>query len=201
MEQRGKITTTTTTRGSQEGTVLPITRETAGARTGTVRSNTNTHDVHEGTLLATHATVQAIDSPNREVIGSEIGILNTGIVSLPTPIRIEMLEPLLKNYPDKVYLVKGFTTGFNIGYMGQHTNLISKNSISAIENPEVVKEMLNKERKQNRIAGPFKEKPFPIMKLAPLALRQKKDAGKFRLLHNLSFPYDEQSVNENIPRS
>ena len=170
---------------------------TAGARTGTVRSNTNAHDVHEGTLLSTHATVQAIDSTNREVIGSEKGIIiNTGIALLPSPIRIEVLEPLLKNYPDKVYLVEDFTTGFNIGYIGQHTNLISKNSISATENPEVVKEMINKERKLNRIVGPFKGKP-----LSSLALRQKTDAGKFSSLHNLSFPYDEQSVNENIPRS
>ena len=50
---------------------------------------------------------------------------------------------------------------------------------------------------KNRISGPYKSPPFSNFKSCPLALRQKPN-GKYRLLHNLSYPYDDKSVNLNI---
>ena len=51
-----------------------------------------------------------------------------------------------------------------------------------------------------RIAGPFSSSPLENFKSTPLALREKSTPGKFRLLHNLSFPYNEKAVNLNIPK-
>ncbi len=35
--------------------------------------------------------------------------------------------------------------------------------------------------------------------MSPLTLRAKSTPGKFRLIHNLSAPYDSTSINDNIP--
>ena len=51
-----------------------------------------------------------------------------------------------------------------------------------------------------RIAGPFKDPPFNNFKISPLSLREKSTPGKYRLLHNLSYPYDQNSVNLGIPQ-
>ena len=52
-----------------------------------------------------------------------------------------------------------------------------------------------------RIAGPFESPPFSHFKQTPLAMREKSTKGKFRLLHNLSYPYNFESVNFNIPEA
>ena len=51
-----------------------------------------------------------------------------------------------------------------------------------------------------RLAGPFVSPPFPIFKVSPISIIPKSEPGKFRLLHNLSSPYDYRAVNFNIPR-
>ena len=53
--------------------------------------------------------------------------------------------------------------------------------------------MISKELAKNRIAGPFDDPPFNNFVASPLALIPKRD-GKFRLIHNLSFPHNS-SVN------
>ena len=62
-----------------------------------------------------------------------------------------------------------------------------------------VQDKLDKELASGRIAGPFLNPPFLNFKCSPLAIREKSQPGKFRLLHNLSYPYDERAVNDNIP--
>ena len=52
---------------------------------------------------------------------------------------------------------------------------------------------------RGRIAGPFSNPPLQFFKCSPLSLREKSTPGKYRLLHDYSFPYDESSVNANIP--
>ena len=42
----------------------------------------------------------------------------------------------------------------------------------------------------NRISGPYKNPPYQNFKSSPLALREKKDSGKYRMLHNLSYQYN-----------
>ncbi len=65
--------------------------------------------------------------------------------------------------------------------------------MSALQNPEALHLKILKELSAQRVAGPFDVPPLPNFKASPLALRPK--PGGYRLLHNLSYPYDGTSVN------
>ncbi len=75
----------------------------------------------------------------------------------------------------------------------------SSNSRAALLNPDTVEAKIQKELEMRRIAGPFKEPPFKNFKCSPLSIREKSTPGQYRLLHNLSYPYDDKLVNHNIP--
>ena len=49
------------------------------------------------------------------------------------------------------------------------------------------------------MAGPFEKPPFDVFHISPLGLRPKSTPGKFRVIHDLSFPYNKHSVNGSIP--
>ena len=83
----------------------------------------------------------------------------------------------------------------------KYTHLTSNNSQSALSQPESVTSKLQNELSQGRIAGPFNNPPLPNFKSSPLALREKQEQGKYRLLHNLPYPYDISAVNSSIPIS
>ena len=59
-------------------------------------------------------------------------------------------------------------------------------------------EKIKSELVLGRMKGPFLDKPFKNFKIIPLALREKSKPGKFRLLFNLSYPYDLTAVNVGI---
>ena len=117
-----------------------------------------------------------------------------------THINVELLSNYLEGYKDDDYIVSGFREGFKLQFDGPELSLNSSNSMSALDRPEVVKEKNNCEIKLQRLAGPFHSPPSQNFKISPLALREKQSSGTFRLLHNLSYPYDERSVNQNIPK-
>ena len=94
-----------------------------------------------------------------------------------------------------------FTSGARLHFGGKDCALNSTNSRSALMQPNIVTIKLRDELSRGRIAGPYQSAPLPDFKSSPLALREKQESGKFRLLHNLSYPYDLQSVNHNIPKS
>ena len=75
----------------------------------------------------------------------------------------------------------------------------STNLKSALENAKIVQEKLNKELLKDRIAGPFDSPPFSNFVCSPIGAVPKKQSGKFRLIHHLSYPHG-QSVNDTIPR-
>ena len=112
-----------------------------------------------------------------------------------------MLEPFLDGYPNKSYLVDGFRNGFSIGWQGQMHEDPDKNAKLVNSHVDVVHDMLKKEIDAGRIAGPFKDLPFTDYLMSPLSLRPKKEPGKFRLIHDLSFPYNHTSLNAGIPKS
>ena len=118
---------------------------------------------------------------------------------LPSPIQVEALAELLNGYSDEAYLIEGFDNGFLIDFEGEDTPLHACNAQTANLNPEAVNIKINKELALGRVRGPFLNAPFDNFKVSPLALREKHESGKFRLLHNLSYPYDYRSVNSNIP--
>lgn len=60
--------------------------------------------------------------------------------------------------------------------------------------------MIMEEVRAGRVAGPFSNPPLPHFVVSPLGIRKKKDPGKFRLIHDLSYPkLSNDSVNANIP--
>ena len=119
-----------------------------------------------------------------------------------TPVNRHILALRLKGY-DKIktsYLLKGFMTGFKLGFVGTQKVRMSTNLRSALENPHVVSQKLEVEKQNNRIAGPFNEIPLPNFRVSPIGLVPKKQPGKFRINHHLSYPASG-SINDSIPDS
>ena len=113
--------------------------------------------------------------------------------------QVNLLSSLLKGYHDAKYVIDGFTNGFKLCFDGPKTSFMSSNSQTVLCNKIHAYEKISSELKLNRIAGPFRHPPLNPFKVSPLSLREKSEPGKFRLLHNLSHPYNHDSVNSNIP--
>ena len=121
---------------------------------------------------------------------------------LPTPIKLGMLQQLLSSYTnhsDAYALWEGFTEGFSIGYNGPRLSREAHCLSSALANPVVVQEKLQKEIQLGRIAGPFMCKPFSQLQCSPIGLVPKREPHTFRLIHHLSFP-SGGSINDFINR-
>jgi hypothetical protein len=120
---------------------------------------------------------------------------------IQTPVHPDKLAQYLKGYDKELsqYILRGFDEGFRI-----HADNITtyaqanKNAHIATRHPEAVQQKIEKELHKGHIDGPFKEPPFKQMFISPLSLRQKSDKG-WRLLHDLSYPYNDTSVNSSIP--
>ena len=108
---------------------------------------------------------------------------------------------MLQNYINKDYILDGFRYGFPLGFEGPDCATYGQNRATITDNLDIAHEKISQEIALNRIAGPFDSPPFVNFKISPLALRPKKEPHKYRLLHNLSAPYDITSVNFNIPDS
>ena len=119
---------------------------------------------------------------------------------LPTPIRPRPLKRLLQGYRGAEYIVQGFLYGFDLGYLGVPSDSVCRNNQSVRLAPAVARSKILSEVSLGRIAGPFSSPPLPNFICSPLSLREKSTPGSYRLLHNLSFPYDARAVNHNIPQ-
>jgi len=117
---------------------------------------------------------------------------------MPTPINPDVLDSMLKDYKDRKYIVDGFREGFSLGFEGPRTPLTSNNSHTITDKTHLAQTKIDNEVRLGRIEGPFDQPPWPNMKFSPLALREKSTPGTYRLLHNLSYPYDHNAVNINI---
>ena len=91
-------------------------------------------------------------------------------------------------------LLDGFSLGFSLHYDGPHCIRFSGNHQSALQAPSLVDDKLRHEMHLGRIAGPFQQVPFPNFQASPLGLVPKHEIGKFRLIHDLSFPKGD-SIN------
>ena len=91
-------------------------------------------------------------------------------------------------------LLDGFSLGFSLHYDGPHCIRFSGNHQSALQAPSLVDDKLGHEMHLGRIAGPFQQVPFPNFQASPLGLVPKHEIGKFRLIHDLSFPKGD-SIN------
>ena len=118
-----------------------------------------------------------------------------------TPICTKTLEVYLEGYDEdkKNYLILGFSQGFSLEYQGPRESFSSANLKSALDNPVVVQEKINKELDSKRVEGPFKNPPFDNFRISPLGLVPKKAPGSWRLIHHLSYPDKKlNSVNAGI---
>lgn len=108
----------------------------------------------------------------------------------------------LDMYPDKgaaEQLRSGFSVGFFIPFILSRDPVFSANLKSARDNPQVLRDKVFKEVSLGRIMGPFTSLPFPNLRVSPLGVVPKKEEGKFRLIHHLSFPKGS-SVNDGIDK-
>lgn len=156
--------------------------------------------VNPPALTSTPASSAGERSPTH-LLPVDPGLTNkNNSANLPTPINHKCLAEFLVGYDtdlaDKV--LTGFTQGFPIHCEENAKNVELKNHFSIEQNPDVVRDLITNEVKAGRCNGPFRNKPFSTFHVSPLKLQPKKDPGKFRLIHNLSAPYDEQSINANI---
>ena len=108
---------------------------------------------------------------------------------------------MLVAYTDRDFIVKGLTEGFTLGYKGEQFSQRCNNSMAVNNNKHIAAEKVMSEVIKGRISGPYVKPPLEYFKCSPLSLREKSTPGKYRLLHDYSFPYDDTSVNANIPES
>ena len=117
---------------------------------------------------------------------------------LDTPVNIRLLAKLTRGFQHANWLINGFQQGFKFHFTGKEEAISSLNSKEANLHAKAVDKKMTGELKAKRIAGPFSEPPFINFKCSPLSVREKSEPGKVRLLHNLSYPYNESSVNGGI---
>ena len=120
-----------------------------------------------------------------------------------TPIKPKVLDIYLNGYQDqlKQKLIHGFTYGFKINSISNFTHIDSdRNAKTTALNPDIVTQKIGQEVECGRISGPFKTSPYKHFIVSPLGLREKKAPGQYRVIHDLSYPYDSSSVNAGIPR-
>ncbi|KAM3929144.1 LOW QUALITY PROTEIN: uncharacterized protein RB166_006928 [Leptodactylus fuscus] len=112
------------------------------------------------------------------------------------------MSPWLDRYPNweaAGILRDGFSFGFYIPFNFSPYPTFADNLRSCKANPGALRDKVAKEVSLGRFEGPFDAIPFSNLRVSPLGIIPKKEAGKFRLIHHLSYPRGS-SVNEGIPR-
>ena len=129
---------------------------------------------------------------------------NSDLTNIVTPVDANMLETLLNQHgydqSKTEKLVKGFRTGFELGYQGSHyikkraPNLkLSVGSVTELWN-KVIKEV-----EKGCYAGPFREIPYEYYTQSPIGLVPKDQGKDTRLIFHLSYPRNGDSVNSQTP--
>lgn len=90
-----------------------------------------------------------------------------------------------------------FKLGFQIPFEGPCTSFVACNlqSVKGLEG--VVQDKISKELQKGQILGPFIAPPMLTLCISPLGVVPKKAAGKYQLIHHLSYPWGD-SVNDSI---
>lgn len=130
-------------------------------------------------------------------LSSSISVLKQ---NLPTPIKVKNLLEVLQGYDEEKLRVlqEGFSYGFHLGCTDLPSSKVSRNHKSAVEHPSVIQDFIAQGRELGRIAGPFPSPPFTQFVSSPLGVVPESEPGKFRVIHDLSFP-KSNSVNSMIP--
>ena len=97
-------------------------------------------------------------------------------LSIVTPIRVEVLKHYLQGHPDTeliLFLLHGFSYGFDIMYAGPITPTFPRNLKSARDRPEAVTKAIKTEVARGHTSGPFSFPPFSLTHVSPLGAVQK----------------------------
>ena len=125
---------------------------------------------------------------------------NSKVCDIKVPVLMDFLKGYCVHRCRFLYL--GLTYGFKLHYHGPKISNFSKNHKSALLKPDEVLKKLQKEKAKKHIEGPFDSPPFDPFIVSPIGLVPKKETGKFRMIHDLSYPKNQgTSVNAFIPRS
>ena len=130
---------------------------------------------------------------------------------ISTPVRPQVLRRLLTTakYDEKEieFLVDGFTQGFSIGYEGttsRQSNAKNIPFIPGVRDKFDMWQKIMKEVKEGRVAGPFRNIPFPNYIQSPVGLVPKA-GNKTRLIFHLSYKFSDspegRSLNECTPKN
>lgn len=78
--------------------------------------------------------------------------------SITTPIKADRLDKWLKGYDGGKgkFLVEGFKVGFRIPFAGQRSCRLGGNATSVTKNLDILKQKIQIEIDNHRVAGPFK---------------------------------------------
>ena len=114
------------------------------------------------------------------------------------------LEIYLQDHPDRElvdYLVDGYTNRFSLGVERRpKPQLPCKNLREACQELEITQALVDKEVALGHMLGPIDEPPLPDMVFSPLNIIPKAGSkDKYRLIHDLAYPYNSESMNSCIP--
>ena len=74
-----------------------------------------------------------------------------------------------------------------------------RNLCEVVRNPEATLALINKEVAMGHMLVPFDEQLFEDMVFSPINIVLKAGTKKYRLIHDLAYPYNCESVNSCIP--
>ena len=124
--------------------------------------------------------------------------------SVVTLVRADRLEYHLKqssSYDPSIsdYLVDGFQNGFKLGHKTEVQDILAKNKKirSAVWDGSFTKSNSRDYHWVHNRA--FWSRTFYPFQVSPLGVKPKKTPGKYRLIHEISYPYDDTSIKVNIP--
>jgi hypothetical protein len=113
----------------------------------------------------------------------------------------------LQCHPDREFvnhLLSGLQYGFDTGVSVLPTRSFECNNLkSAIADPEFVTESLKQDLENGYLIGPFATPPFPIYRVSPIGIAERKYSKKKRLIVDLSAPHDNRdhpSINDLIDK-
>ena len=119
-------------------------------------------------------------------------------------INIGQLGKLLEDHLDQElvkYLLDGYNNGFMLGCT-QHPEPREpcQNLHEAIHNPEITQELIDKEVALGHMLGLFEEQMIENMIFSPINIVPKPGTKKCRLINDLAYPYNSESMNSYIPK-
>ena len=124
--------------------------------------------------------------------------------SVSTPLVLKEWERYLKGHPDgwyRSYILRGLREGFRIGFRHGAARCskgkAGANLVSALKNPEVIDLHLQREVEAGRVLGPLEPSSFPAAHVSRMGAIPKSEAGKWRVIVDLSHPRGG-SVNDGI---